>query len=114
MNHNALSIALAAALLVYFLVHRLGKVSPARARQLVAEGAVLVDVRSPGEFAGGHLPGALNVPVSDVRRQAAALVEQGKPIVVYCASGMRSASAAATLKAAGAQVFDLGAMSRWG
>lgn len=114
MNQNALWIALAAAFLVYFFMQRLGKVPPDQAKKLVAEGALLVDVRSPGEFAGGHLPGALNVPVGNIGGQAADLVKKGKPIVVYCASGMRSASAASALKAAGAQVFDLGAMSRWG
>jgi len=113
MDQNALWIALAVAFLVFFLSSRLGKVAPAEAKRLVSEGALLLDVRSPGEFAGGHLEGALNVPVGDIGGRAADLAKKGKPIVVYCASGMRSGSAARTLKQAGAQVFDLGAMSRW-
>lgn len=113
MDQNALWIALAVAVLVWVLSSRLGKVAPAQAKKLVSDGALLVDVRSPGEFAGGHIPGALNVPVSDIGGRAAELVKKGKPIVVYCASGMRSGSAARTLKQAGAEVFDLGAMSRW-
>lgn len=111
--NDAFWVALAAAVLVWLLLARAGKVDPARARQLVAEGALLVDVRSPGEFASGHLGGALNVPVGEVSGRAAELATRGKPIVVYCASGMRSASAARALKRAGAEVFDLGAMSRW-
>ncbi len=113
MKENALWFALAAAVFVWILMSRLGKVAPARAHQLVEGGALLVDVRSPAEFASGHLAGATNVPVSDMAARAAELAKQGKPIVVYCASGMRSASAARTLKSAGAEVFDLGAMSRW-
>jgi rhodanese-related sulfurtransferase len=113
MNDNALWIALGAAVLVWIVISRLGKVSPAEAHRLVGEGALLVDVRSPGEFAGGHLAGAINVPVDAISARAEELVKKGKPIVVYCASGMRSGSAASTLKRAGAKVFDLGAMSRW-
>jgi phage shock protein E len=114
MHDNALWIALAAALLVWFVMQRLDKIPAARARQLVAEeGALLVDVRTPGEFAGGHLPGALNVPIGALDERAAELAKKGKPIVVYCASGMRSGSARRVLQRAGATVFDLGAMSRW-
>lgn len=92
----------------------MGKVSPEKARSLVAAGARLVDVRSPGEFAGGHLDGALNVPVGDLSKRVAELGDKTKPVVLYCASGMRSASAASTLRRAGfADVHDLGAMARW-
>lgn len=114
MQDNALFIALAAAFVVWFVMQRLGKVPKARAHQLVnEEGALLVDVRTPGEFAGGHLPGALNVPLQELDARAAELAKKNKPIVVYCASGMRSASASRVLQRAGATVFDLGAMSRW-
>lgn len=113
MNQYALLAALAAAVIVFMLMSRMGKASSAEARKLVESGALLVDVRSPGEFAGGHLPGAINVPVQEIGARAKELLKKGKPIVVYCASGMRSGSAASALKGAGAQVLDLGAMSRW-
>lgn len=113
MPDNAFWIAIAAAVLVWFFMSRLGKVAPAEARRLVSGGAILLDVRSPAEFAGGHLDGALNVPVSDIQVRAGELAKKGKPIVVYCASGMRSSSAARVLKGAGVEVHDLGAMSRW-
>ena len=92
---------------------RLGKISSARAHELVAKGAVLVDVRTESEFAGGHVPGATNVPLGGLSTQAAELAGRGKPIVVYCASGVRSAGAKRILHGAGAEVHDLGAMSRW-
>jgi phage shock protein E len=93
----------------------MGKVSPEKARQLVASGARLVDVRSPGEFAGGHLTGALNIPVGELGTRMGEVGDKTKPVVLYCASGMRSASAAGMLRRAGfADVHDLGAMARWG
>lgn len=92
----------------------LGKVSPEKARTLVEGGARLVDVRTPGEHASGHIDGSLNVPVQELAKRMSELGEKAKPVVVYCASGMRSASAAGMLRRAGfAEVHDLGAMARW-
>lgn len=93
----------------------LGKVAPEKARALVEGGARLVDVRTPGEHGAGHIEGSLNVPVQELASRIAELGDKGKPIVVYCASGVRSASAVGVLKRAGfAEVHDLGAMARWG
>ncbi len=91
-----------------------GKVAPEKARALVADGAKLVDVRSPAEFSAGHVDGAINVPVQELAQRAGELGDKAKPVVVYCASGMRSASAVRILARAGfSQVHDLGAMARW-
>lgn len=64
--------------------------------------ALLLDVRRPEEFAGGHLPGALNVEVTapDFAQRVAAL-DHSRPVYVYCRSGARSASAARQLSGAG-------------
>jgi rhodanese-related sulfurtransferase len=70
---------------------------------------VLVDVRRPDEFAGGHLPGAVNIDVTapDFGQRIATL-DQTKPTYVYCRSGARSATAAGQLATAGfAQVTNL-------
>jgi rhodanese-related sulfurtransferase len=91
-----------------------GDISGDRARQLVDDGALLLDVRSSAEFAAGHLPGAVNVPVSDLARRAGDLAPRDRPIVVYCMSGSRSARAARVLEGAGyGAVHDLGSISRW-
>ena len=82
-----------------------------RARELVAAGATLLDVRTPAEFAGGHLDGALNIPVAELASRQAE-VPRGR-VVVYCQSGGRSARAAGLLASAGYEVFDLGAMANW-
>ena len=86
----------------------------AEAHQRVAAGAMLVDVRTPDEFAAGHLPGAVNIPVEELPRRFAELGSPEKPLVVYCRSGARSSRAERLLKERGFQdVFNLGPMSAW-
>jgi len=116
MTSDQLMMLLVGALLAFMMYRQFaGKVAPERARELVAQGARLVDVRSPGEFAGGHLPGAVNIPVGEIGSRHGEIGERSKPVVVYCASGMRSASAASTLKGLGfLEVHDLGSIARWG
>lgn len=93
---------------------RLGQISSTDARRLVKEGAKLIDVRSAAEFGSGHIPGAVNVPVGELGLKAKSLGAKDQPVVVYCASGTRSAMARSVLKAQGFEkVFNLGAMSRW-
>ena len=91
-----------------------GNVSGPEARRLVAAGARLIDVRTPDEFTAGHLDGAINVPVDELAGKVQTLGSKDQPIVVYCASGTRSAMAASTLERAGfLHVHNLGAKSRW-
>ncbi len=75
----------------------------------VGQGAVLLDVRTPGEFASGHLPGALNIPVGDLPNRLAELPEN-QGVVLYCASGARSGRAASFLRERGYEVGDMGPM----
>ena len=64
---------------------------------LVNEGAFLVDVRSPGEFAEGNVIGSVNIPLDQVQNQLAKF-ENKKQIVVFCRSGNRSGQAKAILE----------------
>lgn len=89
------------------------RVDGAEARRLVAAGATLVDVRTPGEFGGGHAEGARNIPVDEIEARMGE-IPRDKTVVVYCASGRRSASAASVLSRAGYTVRDLGPLSAWG
>ncbi|BCV45553.1 MAG: hypothetical protein WStaPseu_39940 [Shewanella algae] len=70
----------------------------------VAQGAMLVDVRTPEEYAEGHLPEAVNIPFEQI---AEAFAKQGiakdTPVVVYCRSGRRSGIAKESLEKAGYQ-----------
>ncbi len=91
-----------------------GKVDGATAKALVQSGAKLVDVRMPDEFASGHVPGAVNIPVHEIKSRLAEIGPPTTKVVVYCRSGSRSASAAYTLQKAGyANVYDLGPASAW-
>ncbi len=108
-----LLVALAIFAAAYWFLFVRGKVSSDRAHQMVRDGAVLLDVRTTGEFAGGHIDGARNIPLSDLPSRVGELKKEGKPIVVYCQSGMRSGSAVRLLAGEGLSVVDLGAMSRW-
>ncbi|WP_413735597.1 rhodanese-like domain-containing protein [Shewanella sp. BJSY2023SW005] len=70
----------------------------------VAQGAMLVDVRTPEEYAEGHLPEAVNIPFEQITE---AFAKQGiakdTPVVVYCRSGRRSGIAKESLEKAGYQ-----------
>jgi phage shock protein E len=90
-----------------------GVITGARARELVAAGATLLDVRTPGEFSGGHVSGAQNIPVETLPA-GASKVSKDKPVVVYCRSGARSARAASALREVGfTEVYDLGGIGNW-
>lgn len=80
--------------------------APADARALLARGTPALDVRTADEVAAGKLPGATHIPLDELRGRLAeveALVKGDKaaPLVVYCRTGRRSASALDTLVAAG-------------
>ena len=88
------------------------------ARALVKnDDATLLDVRSPAEFGGDHLPDAINIPIGELSGRLAELKsdkKNGRPIVVYCQSGMRSAQAKKELERNGFErVHDLGSRHRW-
>jgi len=74
----------------------------------------LLDVRTPGEFAQGHVPGAVNIPYEQIAARLAE-VPQDKDVVLYCRSGRRSALAADVLAARGySRLSHLdGDMNRW-
>jgi rhodanese-related sulfurtransferase len=75
--------------------------------RLQSAGATIVDVRTVQEFDTAHIPSALNVPLEQVK-QAAASWNKDLPVVVYCATGARSAEAASILAAAGfRKVYNL-------
>lgn len=77
---------------------------------------LILDVRSPAEYAQGHIPGAINVPHDQVAAHAAELASRGgRGVVIYCLSGMRAAAAAGALQRAGMTDIRLlsGHMQGW-
>lgn len=70
-----------------------GGSSNSNIQQIIADGAVIIDVRSPGEFSGGHPKGAVNIPLDTIQNNILKIKNYKKPVVLCCASGNRSSSA---------------------
>lgn len=69
-------------------------------KELVQNGAQIIDVRTRGEFASGHIKGSINIPLNELSGQIKK-IKKDKVVITCCASGMRSASAKAQLKSMG-------------
>lgn len=88
-------------------------VRPREATDLVAQGAVLLDVREPAEWRAGHAPKAHHIPLGQLPQRIREL-PAGRPVVTVCRSGVRSRRAASLLAGQGRQVYDLaGGMRGW-
>lgn len=83
-----------------FLDFLTGKSKMEKINNLLSEGAKVVDVRTPGEFASGHVKGSINVPLNEISSRVEEL-KKHSGLVLCCASGMRSGTATATLSGKG-------------
>ncbi len=94
-----------AAVLMGFLVNLLfggGSRTPSDIPAMINDGALVIDVRSVGEFSEGHIDGAINIPHVMIAKEIALHEkDKAKVIIVYCASGARSAVAKKSLESAG-------------
>lgn len=89
------------------------KITAVRALEAVRAGATLLDVREGGEWKSGHAPGAIHIPIADIDK-APRRLRQGRPVVVMCASGMRSRTAAKHLRSLGWDAASLsGGIGAW-
>jgi phage shock protein E len=68
---------------------------------LISKGATIIDVRTKGEYAGGHVKGSLNIPLDQLQNRISTFKDKDKAIITCCASGARSSSAKSILKNAG-------------
>lgn len=69
-------------------------------KELMKNGAVIIDVRSPNEFQYGHIKNSINIPLQSIGSQLSK-IDKNKVVITCCASGMRSGSAKSILKAKG-------------
>ncbi len=69
--------------------------------QLVKKGAIILDVRSKGEYAGGHINGSVNISIDQLASNLHKLKDKSKPVITCCASGVRSAAAKNILQSNG-------------
>ena len=69
-------------------------------RALLQQGAQIIDVRTQGEYKGGHIKGSVNIPLNILAANTGK-IKKDKPVITCCASGMRSAQAKSILKSKG-------------
>jgi rhodanese-related sulfurtransferase len=86
----------------------IGKKKKQMIQEAFAKGAVIIDVRSEGEFQQGHVKGSINMPLPTITGQIHKIKGMKKPVVLCCASGMRSGSATSILKSAGVECYNGG------
>ena len=86
--------------MIQFLKNIFGIGPKADYKELLKNGATIIDVRTKGEYKGGHIKGSLNIPLDSLNNNLSQL-KKDKPVITCCASGMRSASAKSILKSKG-------------
>lgn len=77
-------------------------------QDFLSKGAIIIDVRSNGEYKSGAIPNSKNIPLQNITSKIQNIKSYKKPIITCCASGMRSGSAAAILKAHNIEVVNGG------
>lgn len=77
-------------------------------KDLMAQGARVIDVRTIEEYNAGHVEGSLNIPLDTIEGQIGSIKEAGTPVITVCRSGARSGAAAAILSQHGVQVVNGG------
>jgi phage shock protein E len=81
-------------------------------KALIQEGAIIVDVRTPGEYKSGHIKEARNIPVDTIRSKVGELKKLNKPVITCCASGARSGMAKSILASNGIEAYNGGPWTR--
>ncbi len=107
-------LVIAAIVAVVFMIKQSGQISAKDARDKLRNGALVIDVRSPGEFSSGHLAKAINIPLDEIETALPKLVkDKSQVLLLHCASGMRSGMAKTKLKGMGySNAFNLGSYGR--
>lgn len=98
--------------MIFNIFRKLVGIRPVDYSALVKNGAIVIDVRSRNEFENGHIPGSLNIPLDQLKKNLQRLPDKQQAVILCCASGVRSSSAKAMLKAHGySKVFNGGSWS---
>lgn len=104
----------AVVVVIFFMMKKAGQISSAHALAYLKQGAMVIDVRSPGEYRSGHLPSAINIPLDDLETSLPRRIkEKQQVLLLHCLSGIRSGVAQRKLKALGyTQAFNVGSYGR--
>lgn len=102
------------AIIIFFVLKKIGQINPQKARELKTAGAIVIDVRSNEEFARGKVSGSVNIPLDQLNKKIASVTtDHQTPILVYCLSGTRSAIARRILLSSKySNVHNLGSIYR--
>ncbi len=102
MNDHIISLVVLALVIILGVLFTLRSGAKRKAvLKKLQEGATVLDVRTASEYQAAHYPGAKNIPVQNLSAKLDKVGPKNKPVVVYCASGARAASAAAMLRSSG-------------
>ena len=109
-----IALVIAAVVVVGFILKRADQISPKDALAHLRNGALVIDVRSPGEFSSGHLANAINLPLGEIETALPRRIkDKNQVLLLHCHSGMRSGMAKKKLRTLGyANAFNLGSYSR--
>ncbi len=91
------------------------KITPEQSEELRKRNAIYIDVREPGEYDGGHIIGAINIPMSRIQFDSPDLLpDKTIPLVINCFSGIRSQKASKFFELLGyEEVYDVGGIMNW-
>ncbi len=78
---------------------------------LKEQGAVIIDVRTSAEYKQGHIQGSSNMPLGQIKKKAEKIKKLNKPVILCCATGMRSGQATSVLKSNGIDAYNGGGWS---
>jgi phage shock protein E len=104
----------AAIVIVVFMIKKSGQISAKDALDKLQNGALVIDVRTPGEFSSGHLASAINIPLDEIETALPKLAkDKNQMLLLHCASGMRSGMAKSKLNGMGyTNAYNLGSYGR--
>jgi len=102
------------AVIALLLMRRTASASPEALRQYVQQGAMVIDVRTPAEYRGGHVSKSVNIPLDDLGVQVPRWVpDKSQVLLLHCQSGMRSRNGQRQLQRLGyTNVFNLGSLAQ--
>ena len=108
------AILLVGAIIAFLLIRRGKQISAKDAKEFLKQGALVIDVRSAGEYTAGHLQRAINIPLSEIETAITRKTkDQDQVLLLHCQSGARSSAAVKKLRALGYEkAYNLGGYGR--
>lgn len=107
-------IVIVVAIALFMTMSKAGQISAKDAEAHLKNGALVIDVRTPGEFSSGHLTNAVNIPLDEIETAVPSrFKDKSQVLLLHCASGMRSGMARKKLNRLGyTNAFNLGSFGR--